>query len=64
MISLLISLIVIGLILWLILWAAEQIPMPDSFRVVIRVIIALIGVVILLRLLGGVAGLSLLSCRC
>jgi hypothetical protein len=50
-------LIIIGLILWVLLYAVQNIPMPAPFaqvaKVVIMVIGALIVILLLLQMLGG-----------
>ncbi len=60
MLSVLIALIVWGLILAVVWWAISQIPVPEPFSWVIRVVFALIVVIVLIQILtGGFGGLSL-----
>ena len=59
MISTLFSLLIIGLILAIIWWAVTQVPVPEPFSWVIRVVFALVVVVILVSFLtGGGLGFS------
>lgn len=53
MLGLLIALIIWGLILAIIWWAISQIPVPEPFSWVIRVVFALIVVIVLIDLLTG-----------
>lgn len=56
LISLLVTIIVLGLVFYLLYWLLGQIPLPEPFKVVATVIIALAAVVILLGILfGGVS---------
>jgi hypothetical protein len=54
-------LIIIGLILWILLYAVQNIPMPAPFaqvaKVVIMVVGALIVILLLLQLVGGIGPL-------
>jgi hypothetical protein len=54
-------LLIIGLILWVLIYAVDNIPMPAPFgqiaRVVIMVIGALIVILLLLQLIGGIGPL-------
>ncbi len=61
--SLLITLLIYGLVFAIIWWAITQIPVPEPFSWVIRVVFALIVAVVLINLLmGGLPGLSLPHC--
>jgi hypothetical protein len=51
MISLLVTLMVLLLILAIAWWAISQLPLPDPFRWVAIVLIALIAILVLLHLL-------------
>jgi hypothetical protein len=53
MIGLLISLIIWGLIFAIVWWGISQIPVPEPFSWVIRVIFVLLVVLVLLDLLTG-----------
>ena len=55
LISLLIAILVIGLLIWLI----QMIPLPEPFRTVAIVIVAIIAIIWLLESLGGATGLGL-----
>lgn len=56
LITLVIYIIVIGLIMWLLIWALDQIPMPEPFKSVARVLIIVIGVLILCFILLSLVG--------
>ena len=59
MISLLVTLLVVCLVLSIAWWALSQIPLPQPFRAVVVVILALIAIIVLLGLLpigGGSLG--------
>lgn len=56
LITLVIYIIVIGLIMWLLVWALDQVPMPEPFKSVARVLIIVIGVLILCFMLLGLVG--------
>lgn len=53
MFCLLIALLFWGLILAIIWWAISQVPVPEPFSWVVRVVFAIIVVVVLFKLLGG-----------
>jgi heme A synthase len=56
LISLLVTLLVLGLIVWFIFWLIEQIPLPATPKMIIKVVVGLIVVLYLLGMLtGGVA---------
>ena len=53
LVSIVITLIVIGLVLYLV---ESLLPIPDPFKMVIRVVIVLIAIIYLLRVLGVYSG--------
>lgn len=53
-IQLLIYLLVIFAILGIAWWALSQIPLPQPFRIIAVVVMALIAIVVLLKILPGV----------
>jgi len=60
-ISLLVTIIVLGLVFYLLYWLIGQIPLPDPFKTVAMVLLALAVVVVLLSVLFG--GLSVPKLR-
>lgn len=63
MINLLIYLIIICLVLYVLWWVLSQIPLPQPIRTVAVVIFALVAVVMLLNITGGLSGFHGLSLR-
>lgn len=64
MLNLLVTLVIYGLVLAIIWWAISQVPVPEPFNWVIRVVFALVVVVVLLGLLGvGGEGLAIRPIR-
>jgi hypothetical protein len=61
LISLLVYVIVLGLVFYLLYWLIGQIPLPEPFRVVATVLLALAAVVMLLGVVFG--GVSLPAIR-
>lgn len=53
MLELLITLVIVGLIFAILYWGLAQLPLPEPFPLVIRVILALAVVIFLLSLLTG-----------
>ena len=53
LISLLVTVIVLGLVFYLLYWLVGQVPMPEPFKVVATVLLALVAVIILLSILFG-----------
>lgn len=53
LISLVIYVIIIGLIFWILWWALSQLPIPEPFNTVARVLLALAAVLIVIYLLLG-----------
>lgn len=51
-----IYLIIAGVIFWLLTWALSQLPIPEPFKTVIRVVLILAIVVILLNFLFWLMG--------
>ena len=45
------SLILIGLVVWLLLWLIDQIPLPDPFGRMARIVVIVVGVLIVILLL-------------
>jgi heme A synthase len=60
MINLLIYLIIICLVLYVLWWVLSQIPLPQPIRTVAVVIFALVAVIMLLNMTGGISGLHFL----
>jgi hypothetical protein len=56
LINLVIYLLVIGLILWLLNYLIDNLPMPDPFRRVAKIVLMVVGVLILIILLLGLVG--------
>jgi len=48
LIHLVIYLIVIGIIVWLLLWLIENVPLPEPFNRVARIIVIVVGVLIVI----------------
>ena len=63
LISLLVTIIVLGLVFYLLYWLVGQMPLPEPFRVVAIVILALAAVVVLLGLLFGHITVPVLQLR-
>lgn len=57
--SLIIYLLVICLILGIAWWALSQLTLPPPVRMIVVVVIALVAIVFLLQLVGGVPSLHL-----
>lgn len=53
LITLVIYLIIIGLIFYVIWWALSQVPMPEPFGTICRVLVVLIAVLVCVSLLLG-----------
>jgi heme A synthase len=60
MINLLIYLIIICLVLYVLWWVLSQIPLPQPIRTVAVVIFALVAVIMLLNMTGGLGSFHLL----
>lgn len=56
MLSILITLLVAGLILAIVWWAIQQVPVPEPFSWVIRVVFAIVVCVVLISILTGGGG--------
>lgn len=56
LITLVIYIIIIGLIMWLLTWALDQVPIPEPFKSVARIMIIVVGVLIVCFLLLGMLG--------
>jgi hypothetical protein len=54
LVSLLITILILGLIFWLIFWVIGILPIPEPFKTVAYVILAIIVIVYLLSFLPGV----------
>lgn len=63
LISLLITIVVLGLVFYLLYWMVGQIPLPEPFAVVARVVLALVVVLVLLSLLFGGLNVPVLRWR-
>jgi hypothetical protein len=61
MINLLIYLIIICLVLYVLWWVLSQIPLPQPIRTVAVVIFALVAVIMLLNMTGGIGSFHLLA---
>jgi hypothetical protein len=48
LVHLVIYIIVIGIVVWLLLWLNDNIPVPEPFHRVVRIVILVIGVLILI----------------
>lgn len=59
--NLLIELVIAGLIFWLVTWALGQLPIPEPFKTVIRVVLIVMVVVFLLNVLFGLGGHAFIS---
>ena len=59
LIALLITILVIGLVCWLILYVIDQLPLPPPFHQVARIIVIVVAVLLLIRVLLSVSGVSL-----
>lgn len=53
MLAMLITLVIVGLILAIVWWAISQIPAPEPFSWVIRVVFALVVAIVLIEILTG-----------
>ena len=56
LVNLLIYIIVIGLILWLALYVISQLPLPEPFGAVARIVVIVIAVLLLILLLLQLVG--------
>jgi hypothetical protein len=54
---------IVGLVFWLLWWLVGYINPPEPFNKVIRVIIAVVGVLILLNFLLGLTGSPIVRLR-
>ena len=59
LISLLVTILIIGLVCWLILYVIDLLPLPAPFNQVARIIVIVIAVILLIRVLLSVSGVSL-----
>jgi cytochrome c biogenesis protein CcdA len=48
LIHLVIYLIILGVIIWLLLWLIDNVPLPEPFNRVARVVVIVIGVLVLI----------------
>jgi len=48
LIHLVIYIIVIGIIVWLLLWLIDNVPVPEPFHRVARIVIIVVGVLVLI----------------
>ena len=53
LLSLLVTIIVVGLVFYLLYWLVGQLPLPEPFGVVVRVVLAFAVVVFLISILVG-----------
>jgi hypothetical protein len=53
---LVIYLMVLGLVAWLLLWVVDQIPLPQPFHQIIRVVIIVFCCIAVIYLLLGLVG--------
>lgn len=53
MLGLLVTLVIVGLIFAVLYWGLAQLPLPEPFPLVIRVLLALAVVIFLISLLTG-----------
>lgn len=58
LIQLVIWLIVIGIVIWLLIYLIDNIPLPEPFNRVARVIIMVVGVLIVILLLLQFVGIA------
>lgn len=56
MISLLITLLVVALVIGLIFWVCDYLPVPDPINKFVKIISIVVGVLIIVMLLLGLAG--------
>lgn len=63
MIELLIQLVVLGLIFWVIWWFIGYVGIPEPFNKVLRVVIGLVVLIVIINVLLGLTGTSLLNLR-
>ena len=56
LVALVVYLLIIGLIVWLLLYLIDNIPLPEPFHKVARVVVIAVGVLILVYLLLGALG--------
>ena len=59
LISLLVTILVLGLIVWLVLYVIDILPLPAPFGQVARIVVIVIACIILIKILLGLAGVSL-----
>jgi uncharacterized protein YhhL (DUF1145 family) len=57
LIYLVIYVIVIALVIWLLLWLIEQLPLPEPFGRVARIVLLVVGILIVILLLLQFAGI-------
>jgi hypothetical protein len=60
LVSLLVTILVVGLVVWLLLYLIDMLPLSAPFGQVARIIVIAIAVIWLIKLLLGVAGVSLM----
>lgn len=63
LLGLLVTIIILALVFYVIYWVIGQIPLPDPFGVVVRVILGLIAVLVLLGVLFGGISIPVLRLR-
>ena len=63
LIGLLITVVILALVFYVIYWVVGQIPLPDPFGVVVRVVLGLIAVIVLLGVLFGGISIPILRIR-
>ena len=58
-----IYLIIVGGVLWLLLWLVGYVGLPEPFAKVAKIIIMVVGVIILINVLLGLAGTPMFTLR-
>jgi hypothetical protein len=63
LIALLVVLLVLGLAFWLAVWGVRQLAIPQPARGIMLAVVALVGILVLLGLLGAFGGTPLIHLR-
>jgi len=60
LIALLVLVLIVGIVVWLVLWLISEIPMPEPFGRIARILVIIIAVLIILARALPLIGISAL----
>jgi hypothetical protein len=58
LVGILVTILILGIVLWLLLWLIDSSPIPEPFKAVLHWIVIAIGVIWLISILLGLAGMG------